>query len=164
MFFNISWNIFFFKSEHLAKISILCSNNLMPSNNLRKPRNGMSQRRLPHWTLLEHLSIICLKYYRLHHTLPISFWQETYYYFYLIWLYCKNHAWKMHIMVLHLLMCYFLLFSVDGCKFRSNRNACLLFLDVSLNGSYQILYLNVYNAFSWFINHRNSFSQANQSC
>ena len=66
----------FFKSEHLAKISILCSNNLMPSNYLRKPRNGMSQRRLPHWTLLEHLSIICLKYYRLHHTLPILFWQD----------------------------------------------------------------------------------------
>ena len=39
---------FFFKMEHIAKISKPCTKNLMPSNYLRKPRNGMSQRRLPH--------------------------------------------------------------------------------------------------------------------
>ena len=47
IFCSISWNMFF-KMEHIAKISKPCTKNLMPSNYLRKPRNGMSQRRLPH--------------------------------------------------------------------------------------------------------------------
>ena len=47
IFSNISWNVFF-KMEHIAKISKPCTKNLMPSNYLRKPRNGVSQRRLPH--------------------------------------------------------------------------------------------------------------------